>query len=103
MAGDQQRMWPGYHADGEPERLIAERQREEQIRARNLSARIQADLTPDRIDRATGRTFADGRARGFYDDDRVIGDFRAANARFRGERERFRWTQARDAGRAGRN
>ena len=81
----------------------SQRQREEQIKADNLSNRIRADFQPDRIDPATGRTFADGRARGFYDDARRLKDFRDMNERNRQQRERFRWAQARIQGRQGRN
>ena len=101
-AGQQQ--WPGFHQDREPERMRQEREQEDAIKARNLSARIQAadPVQRNRIDRAIGRTFADAKALGAYDDSRVQ-DFRASSQRFRRERERYRWTQARLAGRAGRN
>ena len=97
-------QWPGFHADREPERLEQERQREEQIKADNLSRRIRAadPVQRDRIDPAIGRTFGDAADRGLYDDSRVQ-DYRAQCERFRRDRERCRWTQARLAGRAGRN
>jgi hypothetical protein len=97
--------WPGYGQDGEDERMQRERRREEQIKADNLSARIRA-ASPgqrDKIDPATGRTFGDAAARGMYDDASRVGEFRAANERFRRDRERFRWAQARVQGRRGRN
>lgn len=98
-----EQKWPGFHADGEPARMEAERRREEEIRARNLSCRIQAQFTPDRIDPATGRTFRDGLVRGMYDDDQVIRGFREMTGRFRQDRERYRWAQVRIQGRRGRN
>ena len=89
----------------EQERAQRERQREEQIKAENLSARMRAadPVQRDRIDPATGRTFGDARARGMYDDDRRLRDFRDMNERNRQTRERYRWAQARMQGRAGRN
>lgn len=97
-----QRQWPGFHEDREPERLEQEHQREQEIKAGNLSARIRAAFQPERVDPATGRTFGDAVARGMYDDGRVQ-DYRVQCERFRDTRERFRWAQARLAGRAGRN
>ena len=99
----EQQKWPGYRQDREDERLRQERQREEQIKAASLSARIRAAAQPDRIDPATGRTFGDGRARGMYDDSRRLRDFRETNERNGQARERYRWAQARMQGRAGRN
>lgn len=98
-----QRMWPGFRQDGEPDRLEQERKREQQIKARNLSARIRADAQPDAIDPATGRTFKDAQARGMYDDGKRLGDFREMNDANRKTREGFRWRQVRIAGRQGRN
>jgi hypothetical protein len=99
------RQWPGFRQDGEPERIRQERQREQRIKAENLSARIRAadPVQRDRVDPATGRTFRDGAARGMYDDARRLRDFRDLNERNRQTRERFRWAQARMQGRAGRN
>lgn len=104
-AGDRDLKWPGFHADGEPGRMEQERQREQEIKARNLSARIRAadPVQRDRIDPAIGRTFGDAAGRGLYDDDSSLRSFRDMNDRNRDTRERFRWTQARLAGRAGRN
>ena len=104
-AGDRPWKWPGFHQDREPERMRQEQQREHQIKADNLSARIQAadPVQRDRIDRATGRTYADAVSRGMYDDASRLKGFREMTARNRDARERFRWTQARIQGRAGRN
>ena len=96
------RKWPGYRQDGEAERMERERRTEEQVKARNLSGRMQARFTPDQIDPATGRTFRDGLARGMYDDSRVQ-DYREQCDRNRETRERYRWAQARMQGRQGRN
>jgi hypothetical protein len=98
-------QWPGYHQDREPERIRQEQQREQEIKARNLSARIQAadPVQGERIDLSTGRTYKDAAARGMYDDDRAIQGFRAMSAQNRSMRERFRWAQTRLQGRAGRN
>jgi hypothetical protein len=100
-----QQKWPGYGQDGEDRRLRQERQRERQIQAENLSARIRAadPVQRDRIDPAIGRTFGDAAARGLYDDDARLRDFRGMNERNRQQRERFRWAQARTQGRRGRN
>lgn len=95
--------WPGYRQDGEAARLEQERQREQRIKADSLSARIRAGFQPDRIDPATGRTFADGLARGMYDDGTRLAGFRERCDRNRETRERYRWAQARIQGRAGRN
>jgi hypothetical protein len=95
--------WPGFHQDREPERMQQERQRAEQIKADNLSARVRADFQPGRIDPASGRTFADARARGMYDDATRLRDFREMNDRNRDTRQRFRWAEARTQGRRGRN
>lgn len=99
------RKWPGYGQDGEPERMQQERQREDQIKADNLSARIRAadPVQRDRIDPAIGRTFGDAMDRGLYDDATRLRDYRETCDRGRDTRERFRWTQVRLAGRAGRN
>jgi hypothetical protein len=104
-AGGRDLKWPGFHADGEPGRVEQERQREKQIKADNLSARIRAadPVQRDRIDPAIGRTFGDARDRDLYDDASRLRSFRGMNERNRDMRERFRWTQARLAGRAGRN
>ena len=98
-----QRMWPGFHQDGEPERAKQEQRREQQIKADNLSARIRAAAQPDRIDPATGRTFKDATERGMYDDAKRLKDFRDMNERNRRTREGLRWAQARIQGRQGRN
>lgn len=59
-----QQKRPGFRQDGEDSRLRQEQQREWQIKADNLSARIQSQFTPARIDPATGRTFGYAAARG---------------------------------------
>ena len=96
--------WPGYRQDGEDDRKRQERSREEQIKADNLNARQRAadPVQRERIDRSTGRTWGDAVGRGMYDDSRVK-DYRDQSDRFRDERERYRWAQARVQGRAGRN
>jgi len=95
--------WPGFGQDGEAQRMQQERSREQQIQAENLSARIQADFQPDRVDPAIGRTFGDALARGLYDYEARLRDYRALCDRGRDERERFRWAQARIQGLRGRN
>lgn len=95
--------WPGYGQDREAERMQQERQRAEQVKADNLTARIRADFQPDRIDPAIGRTFGDAKDRGMYDDATRLKDYRELCDRGRDTRERFRWTQARIQGRKGRN
>ena len=94
--------WPGYRQDDEDGRKRRERQREEQIKADDLSARMRAadPVQRDRVDPATGRTFGDGAARGWYD---RLQSFRDLNERNRRDRERYRWAQARIQGRQGRN
>jgi len=95
--------WPGFHADGEPEHMRQEQQREREIQAENLSARIRAASQPGAVDPATGRTFADAVARGMYDDASRIRDYRETCDHARRTREGLRWAQARIAGRRGRN
>ena len=98
-----QRQWPGFHQDAEPDRMRQEKQREKQIKADNLSARVRAAHQPDAIDPATGRTLGDAVGRGMYDDAKRLKDFRDMNKHNRETRERFRWAQVRIAGRQGRN
>lgn len=100
-----QRQWPGYRQDGEDARARQERQREQQIKADCLSARIRAadPVQRDRIDPAIGRTFGQAAAMGLYDAGARIRDYRVMCDRARQDRERFRWAQARTQGRIGRN
>ena len=93
--------WPGYGQDGEAARLEQERQRAEQIKADNLSARIRAADPAQRtaIDPATGRTFADAVARGLYDDDARTRQFRETAERNRQARAEVQRDIDRRAGR----
>lgn len=88
----EQLKWPGYRQDGEDQRKRAERQREEQIKARNLSDRIRSadPAQRHRIDPATGRTFGDARSRGMYDDAQRLKDSREMNDRRQRERQDIR-------------
>jgi hypothetical protein len=88
----------------EQERRQQEHQREQQIKAENLEARMRAadPVQRDRIDPSTGRTWGDAVGRGMYGDNRVQ-SFRDLNDRSRRMRQQCRLAQVRAQGRQGRN